>query len=415
MQAEIIAIGDEILIGQTIDTNSTFIATQLNLNGIQVRQKRVIADDAIAIAQALDQIRPDTQLVFMTGGLGPTKDDITKKTLCDYFGGEMVFHPEVFTNIERLFQSYNRVPSESNRSQAFLPSSCEPIINEIGTASAMHFTRNGVHYFSSPGVPYETEYLVKDKIVPWIVEKLQKGNVVHRTVLTQGIPESELADRISEWEESLPPNIKLAYLPSPGIVKLRLSSYQEDSAIAMRTIEEQAEKLRNILGDVIFGGEAQTLEEVVGQLLRAGKFTLATAESCTGGYIAHLITQVPGSSDYYQGGVISYANQVKEDQLGVNPDDIKNHGAVSKEVVEQMALGVQKRLKTDFAIATSGVAGPGGGSDEKPVGTIWIATASPDGVKSKVFRFGKHRGRNIQKSGLMALDLLRREIQKFQS
>ncbi|MGB0177610.1 MAG: nicotinamide-nucleotide amidohydrolase family protein, partial [Owenweeksia sp.] len=271
----------------------------------------------------------DTRLVFMTGGLGPTKDDITKKTLCDYFGGEMVFHPEVYANIEQLFRSFNRVPSGSNRDQALLPSSCKPIINEVGTASGMHFTRNGVHYFSTPGVPYETEYLIGDKIIPWVLKELQKGNVVHRTVLTQGIPESELADKLKNWEDALPENIKLAYLPSPGIVKLRLSSYKDDAARAITAIDEQLNSLREILGDVIFGGEAQTLEEIVGQVLRSGKFTLATAESCTGGYLSHLITMVPGSSDYYQGAVVSYANRIKQELLGVTSAQLEEHGAVS--------------------------------------------------------------------------------------
>ncbi len=415
MQAEIIAIGDEILIGQTVDTNSTFIATHLNLNGIKVRQKRVIADEADAITQALDHIHSDTRLVFMTGGLGPTKDDITKKTLARYFGGEMVFHPEIFENIKRLFASFNRVPSEANRGQAYLPSSCEPIVNEVGTASGMHFERNGVHYFSTPGVPYETEHLVKDKIMPWVLEKLQKGKVVHRTILTQGVPESELAERIKDWEDALPMSVRLAYLPSPGIVRLRLSSYDDDPDAARKLIDHQIEALREILGEIVFGREAQTLEEVVGLTLKEGGYTLSMAESCTGGYIAHLITSVAGSSAYFQGGVVSYANYIKEQQLGVSAISLEKHGAVSKEVVEQMALGVKERFQTDFSIATSGVAGPGGGSDEKPVGTIWIAIASPEGVKSKQFRFGNHRKRNIHKTALMALDLLRREIQKFQN
>tara|TARA_B100001245_G_scaffold236590_1_gene228548 strand:+ start:4494 stop:5741 length:1248 start_codon:yes stop_codon:yes gene_type:complete len=412
VKAEIIAIGDEILIGQTVDTNSAFIATQLNLNGIKVVQKRVIADEADSIKYALDNILPETKLVFMTGGLGPTKDDITKTTLCEYFGGEMVYHPEIFHNIERLFKSFNRVPSEVNRGQAWLPSSCEPILNEMGTASGMHFEKNGIHFFSTPGVPYETEHLVGEKIVPWILEKLQRGNVVHRTILTQGVPESELAERIQSWEEALPAGVKLAYLPSPGIVKLRLSSYDTDEASARKTIDDQMDTLKGLLGDVVFGGEAQTLEEVVGESLRVNGRTLALAESCTGGYLAHLITSVAGSSDYFKGSITSYANEIKVGKLGVSEHDLKEYGAVSKAVVEQMALGIQREFSTDYAVATSGVAGPGGGTPEKPVGTVWIAVASPAGVKSRMFSFGNHRGRNIRKSALMGLDLLRREIQK---
>ncbi len=415
MQAEIIAIGDEILIGQTVDTNSAFIATRLNSIGIKVAQKRVIADEAGAIERALDDVLSDTVLVFTTGGLGPTKDDITKKTLNGYFGGELVFNEKVYQNIVKLFRSFNRTPSEINRSQAFLPSSCKPVLNKIGTASGMHFKQGKRHYFSLPGVPYETEYLVENKIIPWISENLQKGNVVHRTLLTQGVPESELAEKIADWENSLPLGISLAYLPSPGLVRLRLSSYEEDSKEALKKINRKAKELREILGDIIFGENAQTLEEVIGISLKQKKATLSTAESCTGGYIAHLITSVPGSSEYFMGSIVSYSNRAKKELLEVNMENIVAHGAVSQEVIEQMAEGARQKFHTDFAIATSGIAGPTGGTDEKPVGTVWIAVAGPQRIIARQFRFGKNRERNIRKSALMALDMLRREIQKFQS
>lgn len=414
MQAEIIAIGDEILIGQTVDTNSSFIAAQLNLNGISVFQKRVIADDADAIKSALDSISPKTKLVFMTGGLGPTKDDITKKTLLEYFGGEMVFHDHIYAHIENLFASFGRVPSETNRGQALLPSSCEPVLNSVGTAPGMRFEKDGVYYFSTPGVPYETEHLIESKIVPWIAENLVKGTVVHKTILTQGVPESELADMLSDFEDRLPEGVKLAYLPSPGMVKLRLTSYSGTEEEARSRVEQLAGEMTGIIGPVVFGHEAQTLEEVIGIRLREMGATLATAESCTGGYLSHLITSVAGSSDYFMGGVVSYANQAKEHLLGVESEALHNHGAVSKEVVMQMARGAQLKFGTTYALATSGVAGPGGGSEEKPVGTVWIATATPDGVKAKKFNFGNSRQRNIRKAALMALDLLRKEIQKIE-
>lgn len=414
MQAEIIAIGDEILIGQTVDTNSSFIAAQLNLNGISVFQKRVIADDADAIKSALDSISPKTKLVFMTGGLGPTKDDITKKTLLEYFGGEMVFHDHIYAHIENLFASFGRVPSETNRGQALLPSSCEPVLNSVGTAPGMRFEKDGVYYFSTPGVPYETEHLIESKIVPWIAENLVMGTVVHKTILTQGVPESELADMLSDFEDRLPEGVKLAYLPSPGMVKLRLTSYSGTEEEARSRVEQLAGEMTGIIGPVVFGHEAQTLEEVIGIRLREMGATLATAESCTGGYLSHLITSVAGSSDYFMGGIVSYANQAKEHLLGVESEALRNHGAVSKEVVMQMARGAQLKFGTTYALATSGVAGPGGGSEEKPVGTVWIATATPDGVKAKKFNFGNSRQRNIRKAALMALDLLRKEIQKIE-
>jgi nicotinamide-nucleotide amidase len=412
MQAEIIAIGDEILIGQTIDTNSSFIAGQLNAQGISVKQKRVIADEEDSIIEALNSLHSDTKLVFMTGGLGPTKDDITKKTLTTYFGGELVYHPEVYAHIEALFKSFNRVPSETNRSQAFLPNSCVPVTNTLGTASGMRFEREGVFYFSLPGVPYETERLVEKEIIPWINTHLQRGQVVHKTVLTQGVPESELAEMLEEWESNLPKSLRLAYLPSAGMVKLRLSSYTEDQEIALERINTEISKLPVLLGDVLFGEGASSLEEVVGRELSKRGLTVSTAESCTGGYIAHLITSVPGSSAYFMGSVVSYSNEAKKALLGVKEVDLDAYGAVSEAVVSAMALGAQKQFNTQYALATSGVAGPDGGSDEKPVGTVWIALAGPKGVKARRFSFGRSRERNIRKSALMALDWLRKEVQK---
>ena len=413
MQAEIIAIGDEILIGQTIDTNSSFIATQLNLLGIKVEQKRVIADSDEAIRLAMDSLHPKTTMVFITGGLGPTKDDITKKTLLDYFGGEMVFNEAVYDNVKALFRSFNREPKEVHRLQAYVPSSCKVIINEVGTAPGMHFEREGRHYFSSPGVPYETEHLIKDKIVPWIIEHFEAGGMYHKTVLTQGKGESDLAEMLNEWESALAQNLKIAYLPSPGLVRLRLTGFADSNEQAKAEVEEQMRGLESILGPLIFGENAQSLEEVVGISLRKKGLSLALAESCTGGYIGHLITSIEGSSDYFMGGVMSYSNEAKENFLGVTKKSLENFGAVSEEVAVEMAEGIRRKMKTDFGFSTTGIAGPGGGTDSKPVGTVWIAIASPNKTSTRMYQFGKDRGRNIRKTALMALDLLRKEVQKF--
>ncbi len=414
MQAEIIAIGDEILVGQTVDTNSTFIAQMLNASGFKVLQKRVIADDADVICRALDTVSPEVKLVIMTGGLGPTKDDLTKQTLNDYFGGKLEFHPDIYENIERLFASFNRKPAPANRDQANLPSACTPLINKMGTASGMRFEKSGRHYFSLPGVPYETEHLMETQVKPWIQKNLQKGTVVHHTILTLGVPESDLAERLCDWENALPKSVRLAYLPSPGMVRLRLTSYDGSESEAREAVKTEAEKVCRILGEIVFGENAQTLEEVIGLLLKEKKATLSTAESCTGGYVAHLLTSVAGSSAYYKGGAVSYSNALKMKMLGVKQGTLKKFSAVSKEVALEMAAGAQNHFDSDFAIATTGVAGPSGGTDENPIGTVWIATASPNGLKAKRFQFGKNRARNIRKAALMALDLLRHEIQKTQ-
>lgn len=414
MQAEIIAIGDEILIGQTIDTNSAFIATQLNLQGIQVWQKRVVADTREAIRAALDSIHPETKYVFMTGGLGPTKDDITKKTLLEYFGGEMVFNEAVWEQIQVLFKGFNREPKEVHRQQAFVPSSCVAIVNDSGTAPGMRFEKEGRYYFSTPGVPYETEHLVGDKILPWITDTQMEGKLYHKTLITQGIGESDLAEILKDWEEALPSSLKLAYLPSPGLVRLRLSGQAETKSDSKRIVKAGIEEMRALLGDLIFGEDVSSLEEIVGRSLLQRSLTLATAESCTGGYIGHLITSIPGSSEYYKGGVVAYSNDLKQTFLGVKSESLEAYGAVSEAVALEMAEGVRDKCQSDFGLATTGVAGPGGGSEEKPVGTVWIAVAGPQGSMARKYHFGNHRQRNIRRSALMALDRLRKEVQKIE-
>jgi len=414
MQAEIIAIGDEILIGQTIDTNSSFIATQLNLIGVQVWQKKVIADTAEAIREALDTVHPNTRYVFMTGGLGPTKDDITKKTLLSYFGGEMVFKEEVYQQIEKIFRGFNREPKEVHRQQALVPSSCHAIVNESGTAPGMRFEKGGRFYFSTPGVPYETEHLIADKIIPWIEETQISGKLYHKTLITQGRGESDIAEILADWEDALSPELKLAYLPSPGLVRLRLSGKAKSKAESKAIVEQGIEEIRELIGDIIFGEDANSLEEIVGKSLQIRKLSMATAESCTGGYIGHLITSIPGSSEYYLGGAVAYSNSLKVELLGVDKELIESHGAVSEPVALQMAEGIRKKTGADFGLATTGIAGPGGGSPEKPVGTVWIAVSGPEGTKARCYHFGNHRQRNIRRSALMALDRLRKEVQKIE-
>jgi nicotinamide-nucleotide amidase len=415
MQTEIIAIGDEILIGQTVDTNSVFIAKHLNAMGIKVHLKRVIADDNEQIRFALDSLHPQTKLVFMTGGLGPTKDDITKHTLLEYFGGEMVFNQAVYDNVVRLFASFGREPKETNKSQAYLPSSCRAVLNDKGTAPGMHFSQNGIHYFSSPGVPYETEHLVRDKFLPWIEENLAAGKIYHKSLLTQGVPESFLAERLEDWENKLPANVKLAYLPAPGMVRLRLSGYGNTKAESLSLVEAQLPVMRQILGRDVFGEDNQTLPQVVGQLLAEKGLTLSLSESCTGGNIARLITEIAGSSKYFEGGVVNYSNRAKLEIIGVKEKTLAEHGAVAEATIKELAVGARAKFHTDFAVATSGVAGPMGGTAEKPVGMVWIAIASKHRVKAQVFRFGNSRLRNMQRATLMALDMLRREVEKFES
>ena len=411
MQAEIIAIGDEILIGQTLDTNSRFIASELSFRGIKVKQKRVIADEERTIRQALDQLHPDTSLVFMTGGLGPTKDDITKQVLMDYFGGEFIYDQEVENQIRRLFQGFNREPAPANLDQAYIPSSCAVVPNHHGTAPGMRFFRDGRYVFSTPGVPYETEAMLEKQIMPWIERELGTGSVFHRTYLTQGYPESILAEHLESWEDQLGEKLSLAYLPSPGMVRLRLSGHEATKEKSRELVEQSGADLERLLGPLIFGEERESLAEVIARELKEASGNLATAESCTGGSIAQAITAVPGSSQYFEGGVISYSNSVKVNQLGVSQDHLDRYGAVSEAVVRDMAEGARRVLKADYAVATSGVAGPDGGTAAKPVGYIWIAVAGPQGSFARSYRFGRSRVRNTQRSTLMALDLLRLLLQ----
>ncbi len=410
VEAEIITIGDEILIGQTVDTNSAWMGKHLNDAGVDVDRVVSIRDTKEAIIEALEDVKPKTKLVLMTGGLGPTKDDITKYTLQDYFGGDLVFNQKAYDNVARIFKMFNKEVIEINRLQAMVPSSCKMLLNEMGTAPGMLFERNDVYYVSMPGVPYEMRHLIKTHVLPLIKEKLNAGVVIHRTILTQGVGESFLAEMIKDWQDELHEEISLAYLPSAGMVKMRLTVKGRDEQFLNGLIENAVSELLPQIEKYVYGTEDDTLESVVGKLLKDNNATLASAESCTGGNIARLLTTVPGSSTYFIGSVVAYHNDVKQNMLDVRKEDLIAHGAVSEPIVMQMAKGAKEKFGTDYAVATSGIAGPDGGTEEKPVGTIWIAVSGPNNTITRKFSFGNNRLRNIQKTSFMALNMLREEL-----
>jgi nicotinamide-nucleotide amidase len=410
MKAELIGIGDEILLGQVTNTNATWMGEQLTRIGIEVIRNTVIADKREEILAALQEAGQRADLVILTGGIGPTKDDITKSTLAEYFGSKLVHSEEALERIKKLLRGRVKM-NPLNIAQAMIPDNCKAIPNFNGTASGMWFEKDGTQYISLPGVPYEMKAMMSDYILPALDQDFDLDAIVHKTLLVQGIPESHLATMLEEYEETLPPGIKLAYLPSPGRIRLRLTAAGKDRQAVEALIDEQMERLLPFIPQGhIYGFGDEQMEVLIGQLLKKRNATLAMAESCTGGTIAQLITSVPGSSAYFKGAVVAYSNEIKEKVLGVNPVSIEKHGAVSREVVEQMAEGVRERFGADFAVATSGIAGPDGGSPEKPVGTTWIAVVSGDTTISEVYRLGDHRGRNIQKASLTGLNMLRNLI-----
>jgi nicotinamide-nucleotide amidase len=409
MLAEIITIGDELLIGQVIDTNSAWIAEQLNMIGIKVHQITSISDDKNHILATLREASERARLILITGGLGPTKDDITKQTLCTYFNTSLVFSEEAYENVEKLFSARGVAVTELNRLQAMVPANCSVIPNPNGTAPCMWFEKDNCIYISMPGVPFEMKAIMAPELIPRLLNKLNKV-IIHRTILTEGIGESSLATLIEPWEDSLPSFIKLAYLPQPGMVRLRLTAYGTDREQLQQAIYEAEKGLYSYAGKYIFGFDDDTIESVIGQLLRNKGMTLSTAESCTGGNIAQLITSIAGSSDYFKGSVVAYSNEVKENFLGVPHQILVDHGAVSEQTVIAMAEGIRARLSTDYAIAVSGISGPGGGTDDKPVGTTWIAVATPTETIARKFLFGEHRGRNIRKASVAAMNMLRSKL-----
>jgi nicotinamide-nucleotide amidase len=411
MLAEIITIGDELLIGQVVDTNSAWLGQQLSLNGIRVKQITSVSDDPAHIVEALDAAKKRVDIILITGGLGPTKDDLTKKTLRDYFKMDWRMDEQILADVIAIFKRFGRETSDINKLQAQVPAGCIALRNKNGTAPGMWFEAEGKIFVSMPGVPYEMKGIVSDAVLPMLRKKFGLPSILHKTILTQGIGESMLAEKIADWEDSLAKeNIKLAYLPSPSMVRLRMSVEGENKTQLESLVKKKLEEVLPLIKGYVYGYDEETLPEVLGKLLREKNKTVSIAESCTGGMIAEMITSVPGSSDYFPGSIVTYANEIKINELGVKKETLDKYGAVSEETVLQMAEGVRKKFKTDYSISVSGIAGPGGGTEEKPVGTVWLAVAGAEGTFAKKFQFGDNRGRNIERSAITGLAMLRKFI-----
>jgi len=411
MKAEIITIGDEILIGQIVDSNSAYIGQELNKTGISVTQITTVSDDKDKILKSIAEAETRADLIILTGGLGPTKDDITKKTIAEYFNDELVFNQDVYDHVEQLLLGRGITMNELNSKQAYVPTSCKVLFNDVGTAPGMLFEKNNKIYFSTPGVPFEMKFLITERLIPYLKKKFTFDSIIHKVVMTQGIPESHLAKLIEDWENNLPKDIKLAYLPQPGLVRLRLSAHGKKEYLT-KLIEKEIEKLNKIIPDAIFGYDEEKIEFSVFNLLKEKGKTMSTAESCTGGNISALITSISGSSEVFKGTVVSYSNEIKETVLGVKLETLDKYGAVSQQVVEEMLKGVLGLMQTDYAIAVSGIAGPTGGTEEKPVGTTWIAVGSKDKIISEKHLFGEERSRNIRRASVTALNILRNFIKQ---
>jgi nicotinamide-nucleotide amidase len=411
MKAEIITIGDELLIGQVVDTNSAWIARECNLAGIEISRITSVSDSRQPILEALLHGEENADLVILSGGLGPTRDDMTKEVLCTYFATRLVFHQPTYERILDRFQQRNLSMNKLNRDQAMQPEACTVLPNPSGTAPGLWFEKNNTVFVALPGVPYEMRELMTEQVLPRLRETGKTRAIYHRTVLTQGIAESTLAEKLESWEYNLPRGVRVAYLPNPMAVRIRLSMIGDDLFHLKRTVEKEIEKLKKLIPGYIYGYDEDKLAGVIGRLLAEKNQTLAIGESCTGGYLSHLITSIPGSSVYFKGSVTAYANEVKQDLLGVRKETLVQFGAVSKQVAEEMAAGIKKHLKVDYAIATTGIAGPGGGTPEKPVGTVWIAIAGYGKIQAYRYVFAdKERERNIFRSSQTALQLLRRMI-----
>jgi nicotinamide-nucleotide amidase len=408
VRATIITIGDELLIGQTIDTNSAFISQELNKIGVRVTEKITVGDDAGQISAALQVATTTSNMVLITGGLGPTKDDVTKKALADFYRVDFVFHQEVWERIKMIFEKRGQEVLEMNRAQAMLPANAQMLPNHRGTAPGMWFDENGVVLISMPGVPHEMKHIM-EQVIPKLQQRFQLPNIIHRTLMTAGAGETVIANRLLSFEERLPSHIKLAYLPDLGIVKLRLSAYDQSN---LQEVDHYVHQIKELLKDYIFCDEEKSLQEVVGELLTDKKATLATAESCTGGYLAHLITSVPGSSSYFLGSIVSYHNDIKTHLLKVKKETLWKSGAVSEATVTEMVRGALQLTGASYAVATSGVAGPGGGTPEKPVGTVCFAVGSNEKIISRKLHFFPSRIENIKVSANIALNLLRKFLLK---
>ena len=412
MTAEIITIGDELLIGQVVDTNSSWMAQQLNMIGIPVSRRIAVGDSIPEILNAMNESVKRADVILITGGLGPTSDDVTKKALCEFFKKELVFHEAAFDNVKKIFERRKLRMPEMNRKQAEVPENATVMENTRGTAPGLWFDENGKTIVSMPGVPFEMYTMMELSVLPQLKKKFPSQTIFHKTFLTSGIGESALAEKISEWESNLETTLKLAYLPSPGIVKLRLSGRGKDATALKKCIDSQLKKLEQIVPDFFFGYDDDSLQSVIGEMLKSNKLSVCTAESCTGGSVAKLFTSVPGSSEYFKGSVVAYSYEAKKEILSVKAATIENQGAVSQATVLEMAQGALKLFNADCAIAISGIAGPSGEVPGKPVGTVWIAVSTPERTLSEMFLFGKNRQINIQLSAYSALNLLRKLLKE---
>lgn len=404
-----ISIGDELLIGQVINTNAAWLGEQLSGAGFQLHSALTIGDAEKDILDAFNACM-DADLVLVTGGLGPTADDITKPTVCKFFDTELAFCQPAYDNVVSLFKRRGFAMSERNRSQAMLPKACQYIPNTYGTAPCMWLEKNGVVFAFMPGVPFEMKGIFNDELLPRIKAKFHSVPYEKRVIMTTGIGESFLADKIKDWEDALPSFLSLAYLPQHGMVRLRLSGRHEDARLLHETLENETAKLKSLISDYVFAMQDEPIEHVVFELLKSKGLTFASAESCTGGNIAHRITLVPGSSEVFRGTAVTYATPTKTKVLGVPAETIEQYSVVSQPVVEGMAKGVQELMEADFGLATTGVAGPGGGTDENPVGTVWIGLATHEKVVSKRFNFGKDRENVINRATIAAYEMLREEL-----
>lgn len=409
MKCVIITIGDELLIGQTIDTNSAWIGQQLSALGIQVLKRIAVGDDADAIQSALFNAANEVSLVLITGGLGPTKDDITKATFCTYFGVDEMLHQPTLDRLIQVFEKKGKAILDINRKQALLPANCEVLQNDRGTAPGMWFFENGIIYVSMPGVPHEMKHLMTERVLPKLKSMIDLPNIIHRNMMVIGLGESTIARNIASIEDALPPFVKLAYLPDLGVVKLRLSGYNIDAG-QTAILDDFYNQIKTTLGDYVFATKEMSLAEAVGELYKSKGKTFAVAESCTGGYVGHLVTTEPGASAYFEGSLVTYSYAMKEKLLGVNPATLATEGAVSEACVLEMLNGLLLATSADVGVAISGIAGPDGGTPEKPVGTVCMAVGTKGAQKAYTFQFFPGRMENIKISGYTALNLLRKEL-----
>lgn len=408
--AEIISIGDELLYGQILDTNSKWLSEEMDKIGVRVTRKTTIGDDFQAMSHAFKAASKEVDIVLMTGGLGPTKDDLTKHVLADFFNASVKLFPEALEDLQNFFEARGRELTPTNQSQDNLPSNCTYIKNAVGTAPGMWFEENGVAWMSMPGVPHEMKYLMENAVIPKIKKKYKLPVIYHKLIKTIGIGESWLSDKISTWEEQLPSHIRLAYLPSLGEVKLRLTAFGESLETLKAEVNEKIIQLEPLIAEYIYGFDTDTIASSLGHRLVQRKENLAIAESCTGGYLTHVITSIPGSSNYYNGSIIPYHNDLKEHLLGVKQQTLSTKGAVSEETVVEMSKQVRLKFKSTYGLATSGIAGPGGGSEEKPVGLVWIACHDGQNCRTRKLQLTKDRLINIQLTTTASLNLLRETI-----